>query len=57
MSFKKLKKHEIESIIESAIDDFISSTIQNEFVDFEDIEYAIEFLKAKINDLEAEDYV
>jgi hypothetical protein len=57
MSFKKLKKHEIEAIIESAVDDIISSTFQTEFTDFEDVEYAVEFLKTKINELEADDFV
>jgi len=51
-----LKKHEIESLIEHAIDDIISEVFENQFAKIEDVEYAVEFLKAKINDIEAEDF-
>ena len=51
-----LKKHEIESLIEHAMDDVVSQVFENEFAKLEDLEYAIEYLKEKINDLEAEDF-
>jgi hypothetical protein len=51
-----LKKHEIESLVEHAMDDIISQVLENEFASLEDLEYAIEYLKEKINDLEAEDF-
>jgi len=51
-----LKKNEIESLIEHAMDDIIAQVFENEFAKLEDIEYAVEYLKEKINDLEAEDF-
>ena len=51
-----LKKNEIESLIEHAMDDVVSQVFENEFASLEDLEYAIEYLKEKINDLEAEDF-
>jgi hypothetical protein len=51
-----LKKHEIESLVEHAMDDIIAQVLENEFAKLEDLEYAIEYLKEKINDLEAEDF-
>jgi hypothetical protein len=51
-----LKKNEIESLIEHAIDDIISEVFENQFAKIEDVEYAVAYLKAKINDIEAEDF-
>jgi hypothetical protein len=51
-----LKKHEIESLVEHAMDDIIAQVLENEFAKLEDLEYAIDYLKEKINDLEAEDF-
>jgi len=52
----KLKKNEIESLIEHALDDIISQVFENQFASLSDLEYAIDYLKEKINDLEAEDF-
>jgi hypothetical protein len=52
-----IKKSQIESFVESALDDFIYQAFQNEFTDINDIEYALEYLKLKINDLEADDFI
>jgi hypothetical protein len=51
-----LKKNEIESLIEHAMDDVIAHVFENEFASLEDLEYAVDYLKEKINDLEAEDF-
>ena len=51
-----LKKNEIESLIEHTMDDIIAQVFENEFANLEDLEYAVDFLKEKINDLEAEDF-
>jgi hypothetical protein len=51
-----LKKNEIESLVEHAMDDIIAQVLENEFAKLEDLEYAIDYLKEKINDLEAEDF-
>jgi hypothetical protein len=51
-----LKKNEIESLIENAIDGIISEVFENQFAKIEDVEYAVEYLKSKINDIEAEDF-
>lgn len=51
-----LKKNEIESLIEHAIDDVISAVFENQFAKIEDVEYAVDYLKSKINDIEAEDF-
>jgi hypothetical protein len=51
-----LKKTEIESLIENAIDATLSEVFENPFASIEDVEYALEYLKSKINDLEAEDF-
>ena len=51
-----LKKNEIESLIENAIDAIISEVFENQFAKIEDVEYAVDYLKSKINDIEAEDF-
>lgn len=51
-----LKKNEIESLIEHALDDIVSQVFENQFACIEDLEYAVDYLKEKINDLEAEDF-
>jgi hypothetical protein len=51
-----LKKHEIEALIEHATDDIVSQVFENQFSKIEDIEFALEFLKSKINELEIEDF-
>lgn len=51
-----LKKNEIESLIEHAIDDIVSEIFENSFAKFTDVEYAVEYLKTKINEIEAEDF-
>lgn len=51
-----LKKPEIESIVEHALDETLSEIFENEFRTYEDVEYAIEYLRQKVDELEADDF-
>lgn len=53
MSFKE---PEIESIVDHALDETLTEIFQNEFKDVKDIEYALEYLRQKVDELEAEDF-
>ena len=53
MSFKKL---EIEAIIDNVLDDVLTETFSNQFDKIESIEYALDYLKTKVEALEAEDF-
>lgn len=52
----EFKQPEIESIVDHAIDEILSEVFSGEFNDIEDIEYALNYLKTKIKDLEPEDF-
>jgi len=52
----QFKQPEIESIVDHAVDEIISEVFSGEFNDIEDIDYALNYLKSKIKDLEAEDF-
>lgn len=51
-----LKEPEIESIVDHALDETLTEIFQNEFKDAKDIEYALEYLRQKVDELEAEDF-
>jgi hypothetical protein len=51
-----LKEPEIESIVDHALDETLSQIFENEFRDIKDIEYALEYLRQKVDELEAEDF-
>lgn len=51
-----LKEPEIESIVDHALDETLTEIFDNEFKDIKDIEYALEYLRQKIDELEAEDF-
>jgi hypothetical protein len=53
MSFKKL---EIEAIIDSTLEDVLTELFSNEFDKIESIQYALDYLKTKVEALEAEDF-
>jgi hypothetical protein len=51
-----LKEPEIESIVDHALDETLTEIFDNEFRDLKDIEYALEYLRQKVDELEAEDF-
>jgi hypothetical protein len=53
MSFKQ---PEIESIVDHALDETLAEIFDNEFSNIKDIEYALEYLRQKVDELEAEDF-
>lgn len=52
----QFKEPEIESIVDYAIDEILSEVFSGEFHDIDDIEYALNYLKSKIKELEPEDF-
>ena len=51
-----LSKNEIECFVDAAFDDAILEIFQNQFHSFKEVEYAVDYLKEKIQELEAEDF-
>ncbi len=51
-----LREPEIESIIDHALDETLIQIFENEFKNSKDIEYALDYLRQKVDDLEAEDF-
>jgi hypothetical protein len=51
-----LKEPEIEAIVDHALDETLSQIFENEFRNIKDIEYALEYLRQKVDELEAEDF-
>lgn len=51
-----LKEPEIESIVDHALDETLTEIFNNEFKDIKDIEYALDYLRQKVDELEAEDF-
>lgn len=51
-----LKEPEIEAIVDHALDETLNEIFENEFKDLKDIEYALEYLRQKVDELEAEDF-
>lgn len=51
-----LKEPEIESIVDHALDETLTEIFNNEFKNIKDIEYALDYLRQKVDDLDAEDF-
>ena len=51
------KHSEIESVIDVAIEDIIEIAIAGNFTKITEIEYALEYLKQKIDEIDPEDFV
>ncbi len=51
-----LKQPEIESVIDHALDETLTEIFNNEFNNLKDIEYALNYLRQKVDELEAEDF-
>ena len=51
-----LKEPEIEAIVDHALDETLTEIFNNEFSSSKDIEYALEYLRRKVDELEAEDF-
>jgi hypothetical protein len=51
-----LSKNEIECFVDTAIDETVYEIFKNEFTSMKEIEYAIEYLQTKIQDLDPEDF-
>ena len=52
-----IKRSEIESMIENTIDDLVAEVFNNhEFSNVKDLEFALDFLKAKIDELDVSDF-
>lgn len=51
-----LKQPEIESIVDHALDETLTEIFESEFKNIKDVEYALEYLRTKVDELEAEDF-
>ncbi len=51
-----LSKNEIECFVDTAIDETVYEIFKNEFSSLKEVEYAIEYLQTKIQDLDPEDF-
>jgi hypothetical protein len=51
-----LKEPEIESIVDHALDETLTEIFNNEFRSHKDVEYALEYLRQKVNELDADDF-
>jgi hypothetical protein len=51
-----LRDPEIESIVDHALNETLEQIFNNEFKNIKDIEYALDYLRTKIDDLEADDF-
>jgi hypothetical protein len=51
-----LSKNEIECFVDTAIDDTIFEIFKNQFSSMKEIEYAVDYLKEKIQDMDPEDF-
>jgi hypothetical protein len=49
-------KNEIEYFVDSAIEEAILEIFKNEFSSLKELEYAVDYLKEKIQELEPEDF-
>ena len=49
-------KNEIECFVDTALDEAILEIFKNEFSSFKELEYAVEYLKEKIQVIEPEDF-
>jgi hypothetical protein len=48
--------NEIECFVDTALEDSLFEIFKNEFCSFKEIEYALTYLKEKVQELEAEDF-
>lgn len=48
--------NEIECFVDTALEDALFEIFKNEFYSFKEIEHALEYLKEKVQNLEAEDF-
>jgi hypothetical protein len=48
--------NEIECFVDTALEDALFEIFKNEFHSFKEIEHALEYLKEKVQNLEAEDF-
>jgi hypothetical protein len=53
----RLKQCEIEAIIDNVIEDIVEVIIAGEFSTRREFEYALEYLKTKIDDIEPTDFL
>lgn len=51
-----LREAEIESIVDHSLDEILTEVFENEFKNTKDIEYALEYLRTKVDELVAEDF-
>lgn len=51
------KHSEIESVMDTAIEDIIEIAIAGNFTKITEIEYALDYLKRKIDEIDPEDFV
>lgn len=51
-----LTKNEIECYVDTAFDEAILEIFKNEFYSIKELEYAVDYLKQKVEALEAEDF-
>jgi hypothetical protein len=49
-------KTEIECFVDNAVEEVVLEIFKNEFSSFKELEYAIEYLQEKIQELDAEDF-
>lgn len=52
-----LKEPEIESIVDHTLEEVLIEIFENEFKELKDVEYALDYLRQKIDDLEADDFL
>jgi hypothetical protein len=48
--------NEIECFVDTALEDSLFEIFKNEFYSFKEVEYALTYLKEKVQELEAEDF-
>jgi len=51
-----LTKNEIECYVDTALDEAVLEIFKNEFYSMKELEYAVDYLKEKVQELEAEDF-
>lgn len=52
-----LKQSEIESIVDGAVEDVLELAIAGNLTKIKEIEYALEYLKSKIDDIDPTDFI
>jgi len=49
-------KNEIECLVDNALEEAVLEIFKHEFSSFKELEYAIEYLQEKVQDLDPEDF-